>query len=170
MFAVRAARLFDGVSAAVADRPLVLIEDGQIRDVANGPVVPPDGVDTVELGDVTLLPGLVDCHVHLGFDAGLDIVGRMSAEDDAALVLRMRLSAQRALAAGVTTVRDLGDRGFLGLALLTGVVRPRRGHRPVGCGLGATTDGHGRALPLPGWGGGWRGGGTPRSAAEAAAC
>jgi imidazolonepropionase-like amidohydrolase len=39
------------------------------------------------------------------------------ADDDAALVLRMRLAARRALAAGVTTVRDLGDRGYLGVAL-----------------------------------------------------
>ncbi|MFN2557387.1 MAG: amidohydrolase family protein [Nitriliruptorales bacterium] len=117
MFALRGARLFDGVSRTLVEHALVLIEDGRIREVAGGGVEPPEGVEIIELGDVTLLPGLFDCHVHLGFDASLDPAGRMNAEDDSSIALRMRLSAQRTLAAGVTTVRDLGDRAFLGVTL-----------------------------------------------------
>lgn len=63
------------------------------------------------------MPGLVDTHVHLGFDGGLDPVGAMMAADDHALLLSMRLAARQNLAAGVTTVRDLGDRSYLAVAL-----------------------------------------------------
>jgi len=71
----------------------------------------------VDLGDVTLLPGLIDAHVHLGFDASTSPVARMRSDSDATLLLRMRLAAQRALEAGITTVRDLGDRNYLGVTL-----------------------------------------------------
>jgi imidazolonepropionase-like amidohydrolase len=41
----------------------------------------------------------------------------LEADDDQTLLLRMRLAAQRALAVGITTIRDLGDRGYLSLTL-----------------------------------------------------
>jgi imidazolonepropionase-like amidohydrolase len=96
---------------------MVLIEDGRITAVDGGGVDPPDGIDVVDLGDVTLIPGLIDTHVHLGLDAGCCPVEQMNSDEDAALILRMRLASQRALASGVTTLRDLGDRGFLTGAL-----------------------------------------------------
>ena len=117
MLALRAARLFDGHNPKLVERPLLLIEDGRIAAVEQGRIEPPPGAEVIDLGDVTLLPGLIDVHVHLGFDAGPDPVAQMKADDDATLLLRMRLAAHRALAAGITTVRDLGDRGFLGIAL-----------------------------------------------------
>lgn len=117
MLAIRAARLFDGVNDALVQRPLVLVEEGAIVAIESGGVEPPDAAEIVDLGDATLVPGLIDVHVHLGFDAGEDPVAQMLADDDATLLLRMRQAAQRALAAGITTVRDLGDRNFLGLAL-----------------------------------------------------
>src|SRR5581483_544893 len=117
MRALRAARLFDGADPTLVEHPLVLIEDGRIAAVHPGRREPPPGTEMVDLGDVTLLPGLIDTHVHLGFDAGRTPVARMLADDDTVLVLRMRRAARRALAAGITTVRDLGDRGYLGLAL-----------------------------------------------------
>ena len=71
----------------------------------------------VDLGDVTLLPGLVDTHVHLGFDASPDPVGSLQARSDAEVLAAMREAGRTALAGGVTTVRDLGDRGYLSLGL-----------------------------------------------------
>jgi imidazolonepropionase-like amidohydrolase len=60
---------------------------------------------------------MIDAHVHLGFDASRDPVAQMLVDSDATLLLRMRLAARRALAAGITTVRDLGDRNYLGITL-----------------------------------------------------
>ncbi len=121
--AIRAAALFDG-SALVPD-PLVLVADGRIAEVAFGPraAVPPDA-ELVELPGATLLPGLVDTHVHLAFDASKDPVGALGARDDEALLAAMADAARAQLRAGVTTVRDLGDRGYLALRLRDDAAAP----------------------------------------------
>ncbi|TMS00603.1 amidohydrolase family protein [Nonomuraea basaltis] len=113
MLAIRARRLFDG--REMHDDQVVTVENGRVADIAG------DGPATVDLGDVTLLPGLIDCHVHLAFDAGLDVVGTL---EQPGLADRMRSAARRHLAAGVTTVRDLGDRDYLALGLGLGLDGP----------------------------------------------
>ncbi|WP_374777163.1 amidohydrolase family protein [Streptomyces sp. NBC_01310] len=65
----------------------------------------------------TLLPGLIDTHVHLALDAGPDPVGALRAATDTELYRGMAERAGRLLATGVTTVRDLGDRGGLAVRL-----------------------------------------------------
>jgi imidazolonepropionase-like amidohydrolase len=115
MFAIRAARLFDGVGPTLVERPVVLVDDGSIVAVESGAAVPA-GIDVVDLGQATLLPGLVDAHVHLALDASDDPVGHITDADDAVLE-RMRLAARTCLMAGITTVRDLGDRDYLSLRL-----------------------------------------------------
>jgi imidazolonepropionase-like amidohydrolase len=113
--AIRAARGFDG--ANVLENVLLLVQDGRIVGVESGHCEPPADTPLLDLGDLTVLPGLIDAHVHVGFDAGADPVKQMRADSDATLLLRMRIAARRALVAGITTVRDLGDRNYLGLAL-----------------------------------------------------
>jgi imidazolonepropionase-like amidohydrolase len=118
---IRAAALFDG-TGLVRD-PLVLVADGRITDVAPGPraAVPPDA-ELVDLPGATLLPGLVDTHVHLAFDGSTDPVGALVAKDDDELLAVVVASARAQLHAGVTTVRDLGDRSYLALELRNGAV------------------------------------------------
>jgi imidazolonepropionase-like amidohydrolase len=116
---LRAERLFDGRTPDVFRDWAVEVEEGRILDV--GPrsrVASGSGADdVVDLGDVTLLPGLIDAHQHLVFDASDDPVAHLESEDDAALLKRMQRAAQRALAVGITTIRDLGDRNYLSLTL-----------------------------------------------------
>lgn len=112
MLSVRGERAFDG--ERMLDRPTVLLEGDRIVDVG---VEPPDGVEVLDLGDVTLLPGLVDTHQHLCF-SGVGTLEEMVTDiTDAALLDRARANAQRALQAGITTIRDLGDRAYLTLGL-----------------------------------------------------
>lgn len=116
LLAVRASRLFDG------DRGFgpstVLINDGKIVDVDTTGAAPPAHAEVLDLGnDVCLLPGLIDVHVHLAFNASADVVGGLAAVDDAQLLNQMASAAHQALQAGITTVRDLGDRSFLALGL-----------------------------------------------------
>ncbi|MEV1023295.1 amidohydrolase family protein [Streptomyces sp. NPDC050264] len=69
----------------------------------------------------TLLPGLIDAHVHLCFDGGTDPVATLQQQDDEALFTAMKARARQLLSAGVTTVRDLGDRGGLAVRLAASV-------------------------------------------------
>ena len=111
-----ARRLFDGRTPEVFDNWGIEIEDGRIIDIGPFQAMRP-GSDVVDLGDVTLLPGLIDVHQHLAFDASDDPVAHLQADDNATLLTRMRQAAQRALAVGITTIRDLGDRDYLSLTL-----------------------------------------------------
>ena len=114
--ALRAAWLFDGTGAALIPDPLVLIDGGTIVAVDSGAAAP-DGADVVDLGGAAMLPGLVDTHVHLAFDASVDPVGALAGRDDEQAMQAMIRAGQTALRGGVTTVRDLGDRGYLSLGL-----------------------------------------------------
>jgi imidazolonepropionase-like amidohydrolase len=71
----------------------------------------PSDAEFLDLGDLCVLPGLIDCHVHLVFSAGVRPLADVLAEDDQQLLLRGVAAAREALAAGITTVRDLGGRG-----------------------------------------------------------
>jgi imidazolonepropionase-like amidohydrolase len=74
-----------------------------------------------DLGAATLLPGLIDSHVHLGFDGSEAPVQHMLDSSDAELLVGMLAAARSLLAAGVTTARDLGARSKLDLAVLEAV-------------------------------------------------
>jgi imidazolonepropionase-like amidohydrolase len=116
-----ARRLFTGRTAASLEAELLHdqvleIDDGRILDIRSRQSVASE-TDLVDLGEATLLPGLIDVHQHLAFDASTNPVARLDADDDATLLLRMRLAALEALAVGITTIRDLGDRNYLSLTL-----------------------------------------------------
>jgi imidazolonepropionase-like amidohydrolase len=114
--ALRAAWLFDGTGSALIPDPLVVIDGGTIVAVDSGAAAP-DGADVVDLGRAALLPGLVDTHVHLAFDASVDPVGALAGRSDDEALEAMIRAGQAALRGGVTTVRDLGDRDYLSLGL-----------------------------------------------------
>jgi imidazolonepropionase-like amidohydrolase len=106
----------------------VLVEDGRIARIGTRPEVMAQAqVPVLECGPATILAGLIDVHVHLVFDAGPDPVGHLAAVDDAALLLEMAGRARRLLDAGVTTVRDLGDRSHLAVRLREAIAA---GHLP----------------------------------------
>lgn len=114
MYAVRAAHAFDG-ERFLPGGVTVLVEGDRIRAVEPFDHVVPAGVAVEEHGG-TLLPGLIDCHSHLVADTtigGLERAGAMAAEEVDAVILA---SLRAHLAAGVTTVRDLGDVGYRTLA------------------------------------------------------
>lgn len=108
-FAIRAPRAFDG-ERWFPHGAVVLCRDGRIVGVEPSVADMPEGWPVHEFAGGTLLPGLIDCHVHLCGDSANGALDRLPAFGDEELdaVIDRALSAQ--LAAGVTTVRDLGDR------------------------------------------------------------
>jgi imidazolonepropionase-like amidohydrolase len=105
--AIRAARVFDG-ERLLNGTTVVLVQDGRIIGVEAGPAVP-DGWPTRDLPNGTLLPGLIDAHVHLCADSGPGALDRLAGYTEERLAATIEASLEVHLAAGVTTVRDLGD-------------------------------------------------------------
>jgi imidazolonepropionase-like amidohydrolase len=142
MLAIRSARLFDGVADQLRPRPLVLVEQGRIIDVDVTGADPPEGTELVDLGEATLLPGPVDSHTHLVLDASNDPVGHLADVDDNQLLEQCRARARAALTAGITTLRDLGDRRFVTLRLRQELAaHPERGPQLLVSGPPVTTPG-----------------------------
>jgi imidazolonepropionase-like amidohydrolase len=111
VFAIRANHAFDGEDSR-AGGATVLVDDAGIVGVEPLRYEPPSDCDLVDYGDATVLPGLIDTHVHLVGDSrvmALERLAEYSPEEIDAVVIE---SLRRQLAAGVTTVRDLGDWHF----------------------------------------------------------
>src|SRR5579862_539281 len=71
------------------------------------------GLPRTDYPGATILPGLIDSHVHLAFDGGPDPVARMQRETNEEQLILMLHSARELLGVGVTTARDLGGRSYL---------------------------------------------------------
>lgn len=139
MLALANARLVDGTGGPARDGAAVLVEDGLIRAVENDPA--PEGARILDLDGRTLLPGLVDAHVHL---SSLD---RPAPAELKPYVLAD--AARRLLGGGITTVRDLGSYGRSLFHLREAIGRGLcPGPRLVLCGqIVAATSPGGRAFP-----------------------
>jgi imidazolonepropionase-like amidohydrolase len=111
VLAIRTARGFDGTNVLTRG-VLVLIDGGRIIGVESARSDPPDGAEVLEFGDATVLPGLFDMHSHLCCDNGPRAVERLGETSDEDVATAIASNMARQLAAGVTSVRDLGDRNW----------------------------------------------------------
>ncbi len=116
---VTAARLVDGRGGPPIEPGRVLIDGARIRAVGAA-LEPPAQAERHDFPDATILPGLIDCHVHLA-DVGEADPKDSAGEDDAVRVLRLAQHAARTLRAGITTVRDVGGRYHLEFGFRRGV-------------------------------------------------
>ena len=132
---IHADRLIDGTGAAALDNA-VLVIDGE-RVVGAFPGRPPDGLvpegaEMLDLPGCTILPGLVDVHVHLNLPGDGTLLEDIVREPDGVLVATSAWCAGRALDAGITTVRDVGGARttvFETAPRAATRLRPRRAHR-----------------------------------------
>lgn len=146
-----AARMIDVLTGKVVDYPMITVQDGRIIAIADSRTVKLSAdAKIIDLGNKTLLPGLIDMHVHL--DGPADIGGYRGLEfTDSFWSMTAVGSARAMLDAGFTTVRNVGsdNRNDIGLkqAIENGyAVGPRI--VPAGYALGAT-GGHCDSTFLP---------------------
>jgi imidazolonepropionase-like amidohydrolase len=111
VYAVRAGACFDG-EWFVAGGTTVLVDDGAILGVEPVGYEAPAECRVYDYGEATVLPGLIDTHVHLVADSGPMALDRVAGYTDEAIDAVVTEALRRHLAGGVTTVRDLGDRNF----------------------------------------------------------
>ena len=142
---LRAPRLLDGTGSPLVEDAALLVEGGRIAYA--GPAAGlPEGADRAQALDfpgATLLPGLVDAHVHLVASGGPDLAADVP-RSEAERMLAAVVNARRQLEAGVTLVRDLGSPGaeavLVGRAVEAGTIP---GPRVVASGPAVTmTGGH----------------------------
>jgi len=147
---LHAGKLFDGKSDDIMYKMSIIIEEGRILKVSDG-YEQPDPEDTViDLKNKTVMPGLIDLHVHLEGETSPTRYMDAFTLNDADKAYRSTLYAKRTLLAGFTTVRELGGTGVnisLRNAINEGFVD---GPRIITVGKSiATTGGH--ADPTNGW-------------------
>jgi len=118
--ALRAARLLDPKTGAVTTNAVVVVQSGVIKAAGAGVAIP-SGAKVVDLGAVTLLPGLIDCHTHLlqnykgaygGDDPNMALT--VATIGTTRRVLLGVAMGRQDLEAGITTVRDVGNSGWGG--------------------------------------------------------
>jgi imidazolonepropionase-like amidohydrolase len=147
-FYVANVSLFDG--HRVRRRAGVLVEEDRIAWVGAHVRAPKAAgrARAVDGSGRALAPGLIDCHVHLSFDGSADFAGEAASMNVPTAAIKGTVNLRKQLAAGVTTVRDLGGLGTceLARAVETGVVP---GPRVIASGRALTiTGGHGHSVAI----------------------
>ena len=119
---VTAGRMLDVDTGRIVERPSVVIVDGRIRQVTRGGAAAdvPAGTERIDLGDVTILPGLIDVHVHLTGDARISGYRALEYTDTFWPVVGVA-NAKKVLEAGFTTVRNVGANNYDDIGLKQGI-------------------------------------------------
>lgn len=104
---VRAQRMLDVRSGRIVSPAVIVVNNGLIQAV--NPASPPSNADIIDLGNVTLLPGFIDMHVHVLVRDATSYRPDVLGENGANAVLRSTTSARKMLLAGFTTVRDMAQ-------------------------------------------------------------
>ncbi len=141
---VWAGRLIDGVGEQARTGVTVVVEDGRVAAVEPGFTPPGDGDQLIDLRSMTVLPGLMDMHVHLTGQLGPRSYLEGPRLESADLAVRAAAYARRTLMAGFTTVRNPGDDGKATVAVREAIAQGLiEGPRIFTAGKSlATTGGH----------------------------
>ena len=114
--AIRAARLIDGRGGPPLQNAVILIDSTRITAVGTDLAIPA-GTRVIDLGEATLLPGLIDCHTHIAAGDPGDYYEGLFRRSPIDYAVAAPAFARRTIEAGFTTVRDVGAAEFIDVAL-----------------------------------------------------
>ena len=107
---IHAGRLIAVPGKAPLGPSTIVVDNGRIVEIREGHAPPPAGATAIDLRDRTVLPGLIDSHVHLASDRGGEQAVLADIRDDDPLhAYEAQLNGMKTVRAGFTTVRNLGD-------------------------------------------------------------
>lgn len=148
-----ARQLFDGKTSRFLDGAAIVVNNGVIECVARPQDLPPlpSDIQRFDFPHGTLLPGLIDAHVHLTMDGCADPMTNTLSDSDALAACRAVQCAAQQIKAGVTTVRDCGSQNFIAVelakAVKSGIIQ--KAPRILACGpVICITGGHGSFIGI----------------------
>ncbi|MBU0969337.1 MAG: amidohydrolase family protein [Proteobacteria bacterium] len=109
-------RVFVG-DGTVLEQANVLVEDDRIVHIVKKDSEIPPGTHKIPIGDATLFPGFIDTHVHMIMDASPNPIGTLAKQSDATTTIVGVKNAEKTLASGITTVRDMGGKNHIDIEL-----------------------------------------------------
>ncbi len=119
---IHAGRLISDASTAAAGPSTITVTDGKISAISSGLKPVATGTKLIDLSTKTVMPGLIDSHVHLSGDPGGDYRSEAVDPDEWGVVVGAKNARLSALA-GFTTVRDLGSAPLVGFVLRDGTAK-----------------------------------------------
>ncbi len=148
--AIVGGQIIDGTGAAPIPDGLVLIQDGTITYAGrkNGTSIPRDA-EVIDAAGASVLPGLMDVHVHISLNAPSDLLKEVTSRPVGQVAFEIANNLRDTIAGGVTSIRTVSDLAHLDIAarnaISAGIMVGPRIH-PCGRGL-TTTGGHGDMMP-----------------------
>nr|HMU03994.1 amidohydrolase family protein [Saprospiraceae bacterium] len=140
---IHCGKLIDVDKGIVLNNKSIVVADGLIKSVEDGYITPKKDDKLIDLKSKTVMPGLMDMHVHVESESGPKRYEETFRENESYVALRATQFCERTLMAGFTTVRDLGGSGInvsLREAIKNGIIK---GPRIYTCEKSiATTGGH----------------------------
>jgi imidazolonepropionase-like amidohydrolase len=108
---IQCGRLIDGMGNTAQAQVTIVVEGKRIVDIQKGYTSGSATDKVIDLKDKTVMPGLIDCHVHLESEGNRNSLIEPFTFTDADIAYHAQVYAKRTLMAGFTTVRDLGGSG-----------------------------------------------------------
>jgi imidazolonepropionase-like amidohydrolase len=114
--AIKAGKLIDVVTGKVLINQIILVDSNMIIEIGTGIAIPKNA-EVIDLGNATVLPGLMDCHTHLSFQSGDNYYEDIFRKTPIDYAMLAPIYAKRTLEAGFTMVRDVGSNQLIDISL-----------------------------------------------------
>ena len=114
---IHAGLLINGESSVPSPEMSIVIEGSKIQSIETGYITPDTEDEFIDLSGYTVLPGLMDMHVHLSSEYSRNSYQERISLNEGDYAIRAVSNAEKTLMAGFTSVRNLGDRGGVSISL-----------------------------------------------------
>ncbi|HMG15925.1 MAG TPA: amidohydrolase family protein [Saprospiraceae bacterium] len=114
--AIKAGKLIDTERGIVLENQVILIDSNRIVDVGPNLSIP-KGAELIDLSNATVLPGLIDCHVHITNDPSNNYYEDIFRQTDIDIAIKAHIYAKRTLEAGFTMCRNVGASNLIDVSL-----------------------------------------------------